>query len=36
MFEAAGVPINEDLTILNAMEDSKSDQSVLNEMKAEF
>lgn len=36
MFETAGVKVNEDLTILKAMEDSKSDQSVLNEMKAEY
>jgi hypothetical protein len=36
MFEKAGVKVNEDLTILNAMEDTKSDQSVLNEMKAEY
>jgi len=36
LFEAAGVKINEDLSILNAMEDAKSDQSVLNEMKADY
>jgi hypothetical protein len=36
LFESAGVKINEDLSILNAMEDSKSDQNVLNEMKADY
>lgn len=32
----AGVPVSDDLTVLNAMEDSKSDVSVLNEAKAEY
>jgi len=31
LFVGAGVPVNADLSILHAMEDAKSDQSVLNE-----
>ena len=31
LFAGAGVPVNADLSILHAMEDAKSDQSVLNE-----
>ena len=30
LFEGAGIPVNEDLTVLEAMEDAKSDQNVLN------
>ena len=30
MFEAAGIPVNADLTVLEAMEDRKSDVNVLN------
>ena len=30
LFEAAGVPVSVDLTVLNQMEDSKSDLNVLN------
>jgi hypothetical protein len=36
LFEGVGVPINEDMTILNAMEDAKSDQSILNEEGASY
>jgi len=36
LFQEAGVTVNEDLTILNAMEDAKSDQSVLNEAGSEY
>ena len=36
LFEEVGVPVNEDLTVLNAMEDTKSDQNVLNEAGASF
>ena len=36
LFEEVGVPVNENLTILNAMEDAKSDQSVLNEAGASY
>jgi hypothetical protein len=36
LFQEAGVSVNEDLTILNAMEDAKSDQSVLNEAGSEY
>lgn len=31
LFEAEGIPVNEDLRILNEMEDQKSDRNVLNE-----
>jgi hypothetical protein len=30
LFEGIGVPVNEDLTVLHAMEDAKSDQNILN------
>lgn len=36
LFEGIGVPINEDMTILNAMEDAKSDQNILNEAGASY
>ncbi|MDH5737986.1 MAG: ferritin-like domain-containing protein [Gammaproteobacteria bacterium] len=36
LFEGIGVPVNEDMTILNAMEDAKSDQSILNEAGASY
>lgn len=36
LFEGIGVGINEDMTILNAMEDAKSDQSILNEVGASY
>lgn len=36
LFEGIGVPVNEDLTVLNAMEDAKSDQNVLNELGASY
>ena len=36
LFIDAGIPVNEDLTILNAMEDSKSDLNVLNEAKSSY
>lgn len=36
MFEAAGVPVNEDMTILNAMEDARSDQNILKEAGADY
>lgn len=36
LFQEAGVPINEDLTILNAMEDTESDQNILNEVGSEY
>jgi hypothetical protein len=36
LFEGIGVPIVEDMTILNAMEDAKSDQNVLNEEGASY
>jgi len=36
LFEEVGVPVNEDLTVLHAMEDAKSDQSVLNEEGASY
>ncbi len=36
LFEGIGVRINEDMTILNAMEDAKSDQNVLNEAGASY
>ena len=35
-FEEIGVPINTDMTILNAMEDAKSDQNVLNQAGANY
>ena len=31
LFEEAGVRVNEDMTVLNAMEDAESDQNILNE-----
>ena len=34
LYEAAGIPVNEDLTILEAMEDEDSDVSVLNSEQA--
>jgi len=36
LFEEVGVPVNENLTVLNAMEDAKSDQNVLNEEGASY
>ncbi len=36
LFEQAGVPVNEDLTVLEAMEDAKSDQSILNQQGASY
>lgn len=36
LFEQLGVPVNEDLTVLTSMEDSKSDQNVLNEAGASY
>ena len=36
LFEGIGVPINEDMTVLHAMEDAKSDQSILNEEGASY
>jgi len=36
LFEGVGVAINEDMTVLNAMEDAKSDQNVLNEEGASY
>jgi hypothetical protein len=36
LFEGIGLPVNADLTILNSMEDAKSDLSVLNEASAQF
>lgn len=36
LFEDIGVPINEDMKILNAMEDAKSDQNVLNQEGASY
>jgi hypothetical protein len=36
LFQEAGVSINEDLTILKAMEDAKTDQKVLNEVGSDY
>jgi hypothetical protein len=36
LFEEIGVRINEDMSILNAMEDAESDQNVLNAAGAEY
>ena len=36
LFEGVGLPVNEDLSVLNAMEDAKSDMNVLNESGAEY
>lgn len=36
LFIGAGIPVNEDLTILHAMEDSKSDRNVLNAAGASY
>lgn len=36
MFEAAGVPVNADLSVLEAMEDRKSDVNVLNSQQAAY
>lgn len=36
LFEGIGVSINEDMTILHAMEDAKSDQNILNEQGASY
>ncbi|MCB1684609.1 MAG: ferritin-like domain-containing protein, partial [Pseudomonadales bacterium] len=36
MFEAAGVPVNADLSVLEAMEDRKSDMNVLNSEQAAY
>lgn len=35
-YEEAGIPINEDLGTLNAMEDAKSDKNVLNQTGAAY
>ena len=36
MFDDIGIRINRDATVLNAMEDAKSDQNILNEAGASF
>ena len=36
MFETAGIPVNADLTVLEAMEDAKSDMNVLNASQAAY
>ena len=36
LFEAAGIPVNADLTVLEAMEDAKSDTNVLNAEQAAY
>ncbi len=36
MFEAAGIPVNADLSVLEAMEDKKSDMNVLNAEQAAY
>jgi hypothetical protein len=36
LFEAAGVPVNPDLTVLHAMEDGRSDVNVLNAAQAAY
>ena len=36
LFEEAGVPVNADLSVLEAMEDAKSNVSVLNEQRAAY
>jgi hypothetical protein len=36
MFEAAGIPVNADLSVLQAMEDRKSDINVLNASQAAY
>jgi hypothetical protein len=36
LFQAAGIPVNADLTVLEAMEDSKSDVNVLNAGQAAY
>ncbi len=36
MFEAAGIPVNADLRVLEAMEDKKSDMNVLNASQAAY
>mgnify|MGYP000511475518 CR=1 FL=1 len=36
LFEQAGIPVNADLTILEAMEDRKSDANVLNAAQAAY
>ena len=36
LFEAAGIPVNADLTVLEAMEDRKSDANVLNAAQAAY
>jgi len=36
LFESAGIPVNADLGILQAMEDSKSDMNVLNAGQAAY
>ena len=36
LFEGIGVKINEDMSVLNAMEDERSDQNVLNEQGASY
>jgi hypothetical protein len=36
LFSDVGIVVNEDIRILNAMEDSKSDMSILNETGATY
>jgi|TARA_B100000315_G_scaffold253411_1_gene292138 hypothetical protein len=36
LFEEVGVPVNRDMSVLNAMEDAKSDQNILNEASAAY
>ena len=36
MFEAAGIPVNADLSVLESMEDAKSDANVLNAEQAAY
>ncbi|MCB1691450.1 MAG: diiron oxygenase [Pseudomonadales bacterium] len=36
LFEGAGIPVNEDLRILESMEDAKSDMSILNQAGANY
>jgi hypothetical protein len=36
LFEAAGIPVNADLSVLEAMEDTKSDANVLNAEQAAY
>lgn len=36
LFEAAGIPVNADLTVLEAMEDRKSTVNILNAAEAAY